>query len=309
MQALKQSTIITIKLGPFLNKVDGVTEEVLLTPPVEVSKNGAAFAARNSVTAVSHDAEGYYAVELNATDTGTLGRLRVKSHDSTVHLPVWQEYMIMPANVWDSLFGADVLQVDLAQMGGVAQSATDLKDFADAGYDPLTKKVQGVALVDTVTTLTGHTPQTANHTAGIAAIPTVMRGTDGAALAVDYTPVRAAKLDNVDAAITSRQPAGNVTVGGYAAGQAPADGVLVAPGNKLATDVAGKVSVGVNSDKTGYSILGVKSTLDNLNDFDSLTQPVDVGKISGSVNAAYNLKATALAVVAAAAVAGTLSTV
>jgi len=43
---------------------------------------------------------------------------------------------------------------NLVQIGGVAQSATDLKDFADAGYDPATNKVQGVVLVDTTTTNT-----------------------------------------------------------------------------------------------------------------------------------------------------------
>lgn len=43
---------------------------------------------------------------------------------------------------------------DLREMGGDAQSGTDLKDFADAGYDPGTNKVQGVVLVDTVTTNT-----------------------------------------------------------------------------------------------------------------------------------------------------------
>jgi hypothetical protein len=45
-------------------------------------------------------------------------------------------------------------------IGGDAQSGTDLKDFADAGYDPATNKVQGVVLTDTVTTYTGNTPQT-----------------------------------------------------------------------------------------------------------------------------------------------------
>ena len=37
-------------------------------------------------------------------------------------------------------------------LGGTIQSATDLKDFADEGYDPATNKVQGVVLVDTTTT-------------------------------------------------------------------------------------------------------------------------------------------------------------
>ncbi|MCP4611287.1 MAG: hypothetical protein GY845_21460, partial [Planctomycetes bacterium] len=60
-------------------------------------------------------------------------------------------------------------EVDVTKIGGDAQSATDLKDFADAGYDPGTNKVQGVVLVDTTT---------ANSD---------MRGTDSAALATALT--------------------------------------------------------------------------------------------------------------------------
>ncbi len=50
--------------------------------------------------------------------------------------------------------GTAVLHADLTKMGGVAQSATDLKDFADAGYDPSTDKITGVKLVDTTTAAT-----------------------------------------------------------------------------------------------------------------------------------------------------------
>jgi hypothetical protein len=44
--------------------------------------------------------------------------------------------------------------VNLTQIGGVAQSATDLKDLADTGYNPATHKVQGVVLTDTTTAVT-----------------------------------------------------------------------------------------------------------------------------------------------------------
>jgi hypothetical protein len=64
---------------------------------------------------------------------------------------------------------AGVPEVDLTHIGGAAQSATDLKDFADAGYDPATNKVQGVVLADTVTTYTGNTPQTGDNFARIGA--------------------------------------------------------------------------------------------------------------------------------------------
>lgn len=57
--------------------------------------------------------------------------------------------------------------VNVERLLNVAQSATDLKDFADDGYDPATNKVQGVVLVDTLTTYTGNTVQTGDSFARI----------------------------------------------------------------------------------------------------------------------------------------------
>lgn len=58
-----------------------------------------------------------------------------------------------------------VPEVDVTHMAGGTQTVTDLKDFADEGYDPGTNKVQGVVLTDTCTTNSD------------------MRGTDSALLA------------------------------------------------------------------------------------------------------------------------------
>lgn len=58
---------------------------------------------------------------------------------------------------------------NVAAIGGDTQSATDLKDFADTGYNPATHKVAGVVLTDTVTTYTGNTPQTGDSYARIGA--------------------------------------------------------------------------------------------------------------------------------------------
>ncbi len=62
-----------------------------------------------------------------------------------------------------------VPEVDLTHMEGVTQSVTDLKDFADAGYDPGSNKITGCVLTDTVTTLNGHTVQTGDSFARIGA--------------------------------------------------------------------------------------------------------------------------------------------
>lgn len=118
---LKQSTAVTIRLGPALDKTDGVTEETGLSPSVEVSKNHAAFAARNSASAITHDSNGWYAVPIDATDTGTLGPLIVKFDDAATHLPVWREFLVVPAHVYDGLVaGTDNLQVDTVQWLGTA---------------------------------------------------------------------------------------------------------------------------------------------------------------------------------------------
>lgn len=74
--------------------------------------------------------------------------------------------------VLGGMIDCQYVQTDLRQMGGSTQSATDLKDFADTGYDPATHKVETVKLADTLTTYTGNTPQTADHTANISAIKT-----------------------------------------------------------------------------------------------------------------------------------------
>lgn len=133
MKLLRQSTAVNVQLGPALDKTDGVTEEVALSPTVYLSKNGAAQGARNSATAITHDALGYYIVELNATDTNTLGILRALFHDNATHLPVWDDFMVLTANAYDSLFSADKLQVDVQEWKGAAAPAMTGDAFARLG--------------------------------------------------------------------------------------------------------------------------------------------------------------------------------
>jgi len=150
---LKQSTAVDVLIGPFMDETNGKDTEEALTIEDEhvlLSKLGQALAAKNDANDATHDDLGYYNCPLNATDTNTLGTLQLCCHMAGA-LPVYHEYMVVTANVWDTLCGADTLQADLTQMGGVAQSATDLKDFADAGYDPATDKVTGVKLCDQTT--------------------------------------------------------------------------------------------------------------------------------------------------------------
>ncbi len=127
MSWLKQSTAITVKLGPFVDETDGKTAETGLTigqADVRLSKNGGDLAQKSSATACTHDEIGVYDCPLDTTDTGTLGRLDLFVHESGA-LPVFATFMVVPANVWDALFGADRLQVHADEItAGLITSAS-----------------------------------------------------------------------------------------------------------------------------------------------------------------------------------------
>src|SRR4030095_16636559 len=124
-QWVKQSTASTIKLGPFLDDTDGKTAETGLTisqADIPLSKNGGAFAQSNNAAGATHNENGYYDVPLNTTDANTLGTLRVAVSKSGA-LPVWQDFMVVPANVWDSMFGSGSLNVNVSTMSSASVDA------------------------------------------------------------------------------------------------------------------------------------------------------------------------------------------
>lgn len=139
MQWLKQSTATTAKIGPFIDETDGKTAETGLTisqADVRLSKNGGNIAQKTEATSCTHDELGIYGCPLDTTDTNTLGRLQLWVHESGA-LPVWHEFMVVPANVWDSFFSTDKLQVhtaeitaDLITAAAIADAAIDAATFA-----------------------------------------------------------------------------------------------------------------------------------------------------------------------------------
>jgi len=220
MKLLKQSTAQVISFGPFVSPTDGVTLQTGLvsaldnaTTGIMLSKAGGAFAVRHAtVTASTYDAYGNYRVTLDTTDTGTLGILRVQFAAAASCAPVWEDFTVVPAVVYDALVSgtdnldvsvvqwlgtacatptvAGVPEVDLTHIGGDAQSQIDLKDFADAGYDPVTNKVQGLVLADTLTTYTGNTPQTGDSFARLGAPAGLSVSADVAAIQADTNDIQ-----------------------------------------------------------------------------------------------------------------------
>src|SRR3990167_3751729 len=103
---LRQSTSVDGPLRPFPDSTDGNTAETALTitqPDVRLKKNGAAWAQKAAAQTLTHEENGYYEVTLDATDTNTLGLLRLAVNESGA-LQVFEDFLVVPANIWDSLF-------------------------------------------------------------------------------------------------------------------------------------------------------------------------------------------------------------
>jgi hypothetical protein len=171
-QWLRQSTSVVIPFGPVLDKTDGVTLEIAAgiiasldhaTTGIFLSKNGGAGTIRHqAVTATTYDSHGMFLVTLDATDTATLGRLRSFHSDPATYLEVWQDFMVVPANIWDAMFGTGNLPADLQtiktqaitcgagvtvnpQVGAAYQISVDSDGVARADL----RKILGAALTGT----------------------------------------------------------------------------------------------------------------------------------------------------------------
>jgi hypothetical protein len=154
LKILKQSTAVTPKVGPFLDSTDGITAETGLTLSQSdclISKNHGAFAAKNDASSATHDSSGWYGVPLNTTDTGTLGPLKISIQESGA-CPVWDEWLVVPANIYDSFASSgDLLQVDVQQIQGSATAGLNLATgqllcvigtVTNAGFSPTTTEFE-----------------------------------------------------------------------------------------------------------------------------------------------------------------------
>lgn len=133
MIPVKQSTAATLLAGPFVADTDGKTPQTALTivqADCQISKGGAAYAQKNDATAATHRTGGDYAVPVNATDTNTLGPCRLQIQKSGA-LPVWLDFCVYPAAVFDTLFGTTgAIPANTTQIAGSSEAATDLSEMA-----------------------------------------------------------------------------------------------------------------------------------------------------------------------------------
>jgi hypothetical protein len=148
-QWLRQGTAAVVTFGPFLAKGNGVT--VLsgagiitsidhATTGILLSKNGGAATIRHqAVSPSTYDAHGFFKVTLDVTDTATPGTLLMMHSEPATYLSVWRVFMVIPAQVWDSLFGSDKLDVSVVEQANI--------DFGALQKASITAAVPGVAAI------------------------------------------------------------------------------------------------------------------------------------------------------------------
>lgn len=108
MGYLKEDTAITLKLGPFVDRTDGVTMETGLDidhTDVMLSKANGDYAAKNDATDnAPDDDDGFYEIALDATDTSTIGLLQIKIDVDAAHVPMTFEFYVLPVANYNVLF-------------------------------------------------------------------------------------------------------------------------------------------------------------------------------------------------------------
>lgn len=151
MIPVRQSTALELSIGPILD-ADGVAVTGGVVGDFKIKKTTGAFAALNASATLTHVSAGTYDLVLTTSDTDTVGLCSIAIDDTTnacapVYLQVMEEAVYdalyaASANAWSGAAGSSIGAANVTQIGGDAQSATDLKDFADAGYDPSTNMTQ-----------------------------------------------------------------------------------------------------------------------------------------------------------------------
>lgn len=142
MRFLRTNTAIRLTVGPFFDKTDGVTPETALTvtsckltlmvddanvPTLVLDTAPTASGGANDMVHVTGDDAGFYDLELAAANVNYLGRAMLAITDAATHCPVFHEFMILPAMIYDSLvLGTDDLDTNTKKWNDLTTVALPL---------------------------------------------------------------------------------------------------------------------------------------------------------------------------------------
>ena len=180
MLILRQSTAIDIRMGPFMDATDAVAPETGITlgaaDQAEVLKeDGAATVTMAGAFVAVTGCDGWYDYTCATGDVDTVGEVVFVVQDQSVCLPVFVRAFVVEEEVYDDLYNAAAVGYLKPVTGG---NDLDVTATGAAGMDWGNIENQGTTvdlsatdlqLVDTVTTLTGHTVQTGDSFARLGA--------------------------------------------------------------------------------------------------------------------------------------------
>lgn len=126
----KIDTAKTITVGPILDS-DGAAKTDEVVASIKLAVNGGAPGVLDGSATLTHRNTGHYSLALTANDIDTLGTAEVVLDSGTNAMqPVRLE--VVTANVYDSLFSTDKLEVDATQISGDSTAADILELFVEA---------------------------------------------------------------------------------------------------------------------------------------------------------------------------------
>lgn len=162
MRYLRTNTDTRITVGPFLDKTDGITPEVALTvtsekltfvvdtggvPTLILDTAPTASGGANDMVHITNDDSGFYDLELTAANTNYLGRAMLSLNDVATHLPVFHEFMILPAVIYDAMIsGTDLFDVSMTQILGTAVSTPATAGILDVNIKNIVNAAVNAAL-------------------------------------------------------------------------------------------------------------------------------------------------------------------
>lgn len=184
-QLLRQSTIVDVRLGPFVDVGDGFTPETGVTlgaaDEAEILKvDGAATVPMGGTLTAISGCDGWYDYTFASGETDTVGDFTLVMQDDDVYLPVFARFQVVEEEVYDDIFAASAVgylkpttagrDLDVAVTG---EAGLDLDntvgtiDAAQIGADAITAAKVADATIDAATFAAGAIDATAIATDAI----------------------------------------------------------------------------------------------------------------------------------------------
>ena len=128
-----------VEIGPFLSSSDAFTpvasSVAMAAADIQLNKHGSTAQVSKNSGGGTYIANGWYYTTLDATDTNTVGRLKISINTlsaSTLAMPVWLDTQVVSSSVYDSYFSTGVFPVDVVRLAGSTSGANNMSSAANS---------------------------------------------------------------------------------------------------------------------------------------------------------------------------------